>query len=43
MNSIYKFDFDVNEDILLLEYDKIKHKAKNYIDNDLVVKQMVGK
>ena len=25
MNNIYKFDFDVNEDILLLEYDKIKH------------------
>ena len=23
MNSIYKFDFDVNEDILILEYDKI--------------------
>ena len=32
MNSIYKFDFDVNEDILLLEYDKIKHTAKDYID-----------
>mgnify|MGYP003128612655 FL=1 len=32
MNSIYKFNFDFNEDILLLEYDKIKHKSENYID-----------
>ena len=32
MNNIYKFNFDVNEDILLLEYDKIKHKSENYID-----------
>ena len=32
MNNIFKFDFDVNEDILLLEYDRVKHKAKDYID-----------
>jgi len=32
MNNIYKFNFDFNEDILLLEYDKIKHKSENYID-----------
>ena len=32
MNNIYKFNFDVNEDILLLEYDKIKHTSENYVD-----------
>lgn len=32
MNNIFKFDFDVNEDILLLEYDRVKHKAKDFID-----------
>ena len=42
MNSIYKFDFELNEDILLLEYDRVKHKAKNYIDNR-EVKQKIGK
>ena len=28
MNSIYKFDFELNEDILLLEYDRVKHLAE---------------
>ena len=32
MTSIYKFDFEVNEDILMLEYDKVKHLAEDYID-----------
>ena len=32
MNSIYKFDFELNEDILLLEYDRVKHLAEDYID-----------
>ena len=32
MTSIYKFNFDVNEDILMLEYDRVKHLAEDYID-----------
>ena len=32
MTSIYKFDFDINEDILMLEYDRVKHLAEDYID-----------
>lgn len=32
MNNIYKFNFDVNEDILLLEYDKVKHLSEDYVD-----------
>ena len=30
--NILIFNFDINEDILLLEYDKIKHKEKVYED-----------
>ena len=32
MTSIYKFNFDVNEDILMLEYDRVKHLAEDYTD-----------
>ena len=32
MTSIYKFDFSVNEDVLLLEYDKVKHLSEDYVD-----------